>query len=153
MKTVIRKVAVVAIAAVMMSAVSANAQTFAKGDNVASAAIGFGGYYSGSWYSEGSRLPVISLYYERGIVDNLWDEKSSIGIGGMLGYTSFKYDGIGGFKTSHTTIGVRGALHYQFIDKLDTYTGLFLGYDIVSWKWTDSSYSGTKNAASAFDYS
>ncbi|MDR2926846.1 MAG: hypothetical protein LBV41_01375 [Cytophagaceae bacterium] len=151
----LRKVAAaVACLAAFTFGATAGAQNFTKGDNVASGAIGFGGYYSDVLYSEGSSLPVISLYYERGIKDNLWDEKSSIGIGGMLGYTSFDYGGLGGFKTSHTVIGARGALHYQFVDKLDTYTGLFLGYDIVSFKWNDSTWGGTNNAAgSAFDYS
>jgi hypothetical protein len=54
---------------------------------------------------------------------------------------------------SHTVIGVRGALHYQLGDKFDAYTGLFLGYDIVSWKYDDS-WSGAKGSVgSAFDYS
>jgi hypothetical protein len=69
----------------------------------------------------------------------------------MLGYTSFNWSGY--YRVSHTVIGVRGALHYQLGDKFDAYTGLFLGYDIVSWKYDDS-WSGAKGSVgSAFDYS
>ncbi|HAH23767.1 MAG TPA: hypothetical protein DCL77_08420, partial [Prolixibacteraceae bacterium] len=39
-----------------------------------------------------------------------------------------------GWKYSDIIIGARGAVHYQFIDHLDTYAGLMLGYDIVSSK-------------------
>ena len=113
-------------------AVQASAQipSFNQGDNVAGATIGFGGYYSGSYWNNVTRIPLISLYYENCVKDNLWDEKSSLGIGGMLGYTSVKYEN---WKTSTTVLGFRGALHYAFVDKLDTYTGLMLGYNIISW--------------------
>lgn len=108
--------------------------TFLKGDNVAALGLGFGGtLYSGSGYS--SKMPFLSLSYERCVKDHLFDDKSSLGVGGILGYTSSKweYEGIG-WKYSDIVIGVRGALHYAFVNKLDTYTGLMLGYDILSSK-------------------
>jgi hypothetical protein len=131
--------AIAAIAATM--SVAASAQSFVKGDNVAGVSIGFGGYYSGALYSGSgvSRIPAISLYYENCVKDNLFDAKSSLGIGGYLGYTSIKVADV--LKTSNTVIGVRGALHYGLGDKFDAYTGLMLGYDIVSWKWLDT-YGG-----------
>ena len=134
--------------------VSAQIPTFTKGDNLVSASLGFGGYYSGSYYSGVTRIPFISLYYENCVKDNLFDEKSSLGIGGILGHTSVKASN--SFKTSVTLIGVRGALHYSFVDKLDTYAGLMLGYEIVSWKWLDKNSSdlGLKgNAASDLGFS
>jgi hypothetical protein len=130
----------IALAAIIAAGVNdaANAQwSLVKGDNLLSAAIGFGGYYSGTHYSRGTRLPIISVYYENCVVDNLWDENSSISVGGMLSHTAYSRSGLGGFKTSNTVIGARGALHYQFVDNLDTYAGLFLGYDIVSRKLND----------------
>ena len=140
------------LAAMMLVAVmcigTVNAQT--KGDNIAAAGIGFGGYYSGALYSGVKRMPAISLYYEHIVKDNLFDEKSALGIGGMLGYTSAKVNN--SFKTSNTVIGVRGSLHYSFVDKLDTYTGLMLGYDIVSWKWDGIDYGGSASSGLAFSW-
>ena len=125
-----------------------NAQnTFSKGDNVAGVAIGLGGYYSGAFYKDVKRIPFVSAYYETCIKDNLFDAKSSLGIGGMLGYTSVNVADY--YRASTTVIGVRGALHYAFIDKLDTYAGVMLGYNIVGWKWLDSYWSDTKGNASS----
>jgi hypothetical protein len=134
MKSVfLKRAAIVVIAAVTMC-VLANAQspTFVKGDNVAGLGIGFGGYlYTGSGYT--SKMPAISVYYENCIIDNLWDEKSSLGVGGMLGYTSAKWEHNDyGWKYTNIIFGARGTLHYAFVDKLDTYTGIMLGYNIVS---------------------
>ena len=120
-----------------MFAVQVSGQTpsFVKGDQVAGISIGFGGYYSGALYSGSgvSRVPAITLYYENCVKDNLFNEKSSLGIGGTLGYTSIKVSNV--LKQSNIVIGARGALHYAFVDKLDTYTGLMLGYQIVNTKW------------------
>ena len=140
MTSIFKKVAIIAIAAVTMSGV-ANAQTpsFVKGDNVAGVSIGFGGYYSGTFYKGSgiSRMPFIAAYYENCVKDNLWDDKSSLGIGGMVGYTQIKI--ADWYTVSDLILGVRGALHYAFVDKLDTYTGLMLGYDIYNIKWADGS--------------
>ncbi len=138
---------------------SAQQTSFVQKDNVVGLGIGFGGtLYSGYYGSGIKRIPAISAYYERCIKDNLWDEKSSIGIGGLLGYASAKWDykggdGSYGWKSSNIIIGARGALHYAFLDKLDTYTGLMLGYNIVSFKWTGnySSWLGS-SAGSEFTW-
>src|SRR5690606_29536546 len=80
-------------------------------------------------------IPFMSLSYEHCVKDNLFDEQSSLGIGGTMGYTSAKWETVGyGWKYSDFVIGIRGALHYAIVDKLDTYTGLMLGYDILSSK-------------------
>ncbi|MDR2928799.1 MAG: hypothetical protein LBV41_11475 [Cytophagaceae bacterium] len=63
---------------------------------------------------------------------------------------------IGGtYEWKHTTmiIGVRGALHYQFINKLDTYGGLMLGYNIHSSSAIgDASKYGTPSSFGGFDW-
>jgi hypothetical protein len=147
MKNILKKAAVIIIAAVTMNMVANALTSFDQGDKVVGVAIGLGGYYSGSYYSDVSRLPFISFYYEQCVKDNLFDEKSSLGIGGMLGYTQVKLSDW--WKTNTTVIGLRGALHYGFVDKLDTYAGLMLGYNVVSWKWLDNSLSsGSGNASS-----
>lgn len=117
-------------------AFSLNAQntTFNEGDKVLNLGIGFGStLYSGSYYT--NRIPPVSASFEVGVKDELFDENSSLGIGGYLGYTGAKWDYMN-YGWSYTSIiaGARGALHYQFVDNLDTYTGLMLGYNIVSSK-------------------
>jgi len=114
--------------------VAAQTPTFVKGDNVINLGIGFGGtWYSGYGFgwSAVTRTPTFSVSYEHCIIDNLWDEKSSIGVGGLLGYSSIKWKD-SNWKINNTFIGVRGALHYSFVNKLDTYAGLMMGYKIVS---------------------
>jgi len=144
----LKRMAVAIIAAVAMGVtVHAQTPTFVQGDNVVNAGIGFGGYYSGAFYNNVKRIPFVSLSYENCIKDNLFNEYSSLGIGGILGYTSVSINDY--YKTSNTLIGVRGALHYAFVDKLDTYAGLLLGYGIVSWKWLDSGWTGSGNASSS----
>lgn len=134
--------------------VSAQMPTFVKGDNVAGLGIGIGGsLYSGLGFNSGvSRIPAISVFYESCIRDNLWDEKSSLGIGGVIGFASAKMstsrDGYG-WKCNNFIIGARGTLHYAFVDKLDTYTSLMLGFNAVSWKWTGEYYGGYGSSAAA----
>ena len=126
---------------------SAEAQntTFNEGDKVLNLGIGFGStLYSGSYYT--NRIPPVSTSFEVGIKDELFDENSSLGVGGYLGYTGAKWDYMN-YGWSYTSIiaGARGALHYQFVDNLDTYTGLMLGYNIVSSK-SHGSGGTTSNA-------
>lgn len=114
-----------------------NAQDiFVKGDKVVNLSVGLGsGLYRGSAFS--SVTPAIAASYEVGIKDELFDANSSLGVGGYVGYTGAKQNFAGGnYKYSDIIIGARGAVHYQFIDNLDTYAGLMLGYDIVSSKTT-----------------
>jgi len=131
-----------------------NAQNvFSKGDQNVNLGIGIGTVLGGSGYT--TTLPPLSISYEYGIKDELFDEKSSLGIGAYLGYASNKYE-IGGYgwKYNYTIFGVRGALHYQLVDKLDTYGGLMLGYDNVSSKWSGGqSTVGTAAAVSGLGWS
>lgn len=121
------------VAAAMLSftALQAQESMFNLGDKVVSAGIGFGStLYSGTYYSRG--VPPISLSYEQAIKDEIF-EKGVIGVGGWLGYTSYKYDYLGwGYKYTNFIIGAMGAFHYPLVDKLDTYLGIGLGYNIVS---------------------
>jgi hypothetical protein len=95
--------------------------TFNKGDLVAGVGIGVANA-AGAWTSF---FPSVSVEY--GIIDDLFNDKSSLGVGGLFGFGMSKWN-------NDIIIGLRGALHYQFIDKLDTYGGLMLGADIMSWK-------------------
>lgn len=123
--------------------------TFAKGDKVLNLGIGLGStLYSGGYYT--SKIPPLSASFEAGVKDNLFDEKSSLGIGGYLGFTGAKWEyGDWGFKYSSIIIGVRGVLHYQLIDKMDTYTGVLLGYNIVTSKEFGTALGGYNYTSSA----
>lgn len=129
-----KKIFAIAIVALFsFPAIQAQESTFNLGDKVVSAGIGFGStLYSGTYYSRG--VPPISLAYEQAIKDEVL-EKGVIGVGGWLGYSSYKYDYLGwGYKYTNFIIGVHGAFHYPLVDKLDTYIGIGLGYNISSAK-------------------
>lgn len=127
---------------VSVSAQISNAPTFNEGDKVINLGLGIGStLYTGTYYS--SNIPPVSASFEVGVKDELFDENSSLGVGGYLGYSGSKYTGWGSDNSfTNVIIGGRGSLHYQFIDQLDTYAGLMLGYRIVSWK----------SSAGGFDY-
>lgn len=116
---------------------SAQTPAFEKQDKALNLGIGFGNVlYSGSGYT--STTPPISASFEIGAIDDVL-EKGVIGLGGYVGYSSYKweYDWWGdqwGFKYSDLIIGARGSLHYPLVDKLDTYTGLLIGYEIITAK-------------------
>lgn len=130
---------------------SAQSPTFNKGDKVLNLGIGFGsGLYTGGGYS--SQMPALSASLEVGVVDNVID-KGTIGVGGYIGYTSAKYDFSGpgytyGWKYSNLVIAARGAFHYPLVEKLDTYAGLALGYDIVTAKETGNFPTGVSATGS-----
>lgn len=119
--------------------------TFIKGDKVLNVGIGFGSsLYSGSYYHV--TFPPISASLEFGVADNIIDDKGAIGVGPIVGFAAYKYDYQGwGWKYSNLLFGGRGYFHYPLVKKLDTYTGLTLGYNIVS-----STEFGT---APGYDYS
>jgi len=114
-----------------ISALQAQESMFNLGDKVVSLGIGFGStLYTGSYYSRG--VPPVSISFEQAVKDEVL-EKGVIGVGGWLGYTSYKYDYLGwGYKYSNFIIGALGSFHYPLVDKLDTYVGIGLGYNIAS---------------------
>lgn len=132
-----KKVAITLFAAILAFNLSAQDNMLSKGDKVLNVGIGFGSQlYSGSGYT--SSVPPISASLELGVKDDVLDI-GSIGVGGYLGYTSSKWEytyfgGNWGYKYSSFVIGARGSFHYPLIDKLDTYTGLMIGFNVVSAK-------------------
>lgn len=117
----------------------AQSPSFNEGNVVINAGIGFGtGLYSGRYYS--STVPPISVSAEFGVKDDFITDDLTLGIGGYVGHTASKWESTWynnqtyGWKYSYTVIGVRGSLHYPLVDKLDTYAGLMIGYNIVSSK-------------------
>ena len=127
----------------------ANAQVVEKGDKVLNLGVGLGNaLYSGIGYT--GSIPPISGSLEVVIKDDLFDGNGAIGVGGYLGYSSYKWAYSGwGWKYSNIIIGPRGYLHYNFLDNLDTYAGLMLGYNILSSKETGNSIPGYNYNASS----
>lgn len=113
----------------MFITLSVQAQdVFMKSDNLINARIGIGDGLAAS------------ATYEKCILDGLFrNGNGAIGIGGYLGYARDKEEiseqGITvGCKYNDIIIGVQGNLHMQFVDRLDTYAGAMLGYEIVNAK-------------------
>jgi hypothetical protein len=126
-----------------------SAQEVAKGDKILNLGIGFGtALYSGSGYT--GSVPPISGSFEVLVKDDLFDGKGAIGAGGYLGYAAYKWKYSGWeWKYSNVIIGPRGYLHYSLLDKLDTYAGIMLGYNVVNAKETGNSIPGYNYNASA----
>ncbi len=136
------------ITAFSLTQLLAQESTFVKGNKVLNLGIGFGsGLYSGTGYT--SSFPPVSASFEVGVKDGI-AEKGSIGVGGYIGYSAHKWEYLGwGWKYSNLIIGARGTFHYPLVDKLDTYTGLILGYDIVTAKETGTAVFGYNYSASS----
>jgi len=161
MKKIMKKI--IFTLAVMFACVSASIaqdDAFGKGSKVLNLGVGLGSYIGGSGYK--STMPPIVLSGEYGLTDALIKKtgKGYVGVGGYLAYTANKYswgdyDGKdAGWKYSYIIVGARGAFHYQFVDKLDTYAGVMLGYNIASTSaYGPTGWSGAGNSVGGFTYS
>ena len=114
-----------------VSQLIAQEPSFGKGDYVVNLGIGLGSpIYHGSGYK--MSVPPISASFEFCIVDGI-AKKGAVGIAPYIGFSSYKWKYTDwGYKYSNIIIGARGAFHYPFVDKLDTYAGLLLGWRITS---------------------
>ena len=133
----------------LVSIMSAKAQVYEKGTNVASAGIGLGSSIAG--YTYGSQTPGISLQYERGIAEA---GPGVISLGGYLGFKSYKYNYGTDFteKWKYTIIGIRGAYHLTGlnVENLDLYGGLMLSYNILSYSDNSGVSHGSYGSAAGF---
>jgi hypothetical protein len=103
---------------------------FVKGSKVINLGLGIGSnLYRETYYH--TMVPPVSASFEVGVKDHVL-ERGVIGVGGYFAATSYKYEFSNkGWKTSNYIIGARGNFHYPLVDKLDTYSGLMLGYGIL----------------------
>jgi hypothetical protein len=151
-KIIIMKRIILPVLVAFLFAFTANSQntTFVEGDKVLNVGLGIGStLYTGSAY--GSSIPPLSASLEFNVVDELFDENSSIGVGGYLGFAAYNYTvAASDYGFSNFILGGRGALHYQFIEQLDTYAGLLLGYRIVNWNAGEFSAAASGGFISAF---
>jgi hypothetical protein len=119
-----------------LTQLQAQEPTFNKGDKVLNLSLGLGSHYYTTYYK--MQVPPVAASLEFGVVDNVID-KGVIGVGPYFGFFSSKYADY--WSTSYLVLGARGNFHYPLLEKLDTYTGLLLGYNVVSYKYLGD-YSG-----------
>ena len=128
---------------------------FVKGDKIGHIGFGVGDFLGGTGYK--TTVPPVLISGEYGLTDALLENgKGFIGVGGYMAYAANKhtYSGNYGYKYSYFIIGGRGAFHYQFVDKLDTYAGAMLGYNVASASYFgDDEFSGAKADAGGVTYS
>lgn len=116
---------------VAATTLAANAQHFEKGSKFFHVGIGVISPYAYSGSKMG--VPPVHASLEIGVTDK-------IGIGGLVGYTSSKYETAFlsdkfAWKFSYLVIGARGNYHFYQDDKFDVYGGAMLGYNIASAKF------------------
>jgi hypothetical protein len=99
----------------------------------------------------GAGIPV-EVSYERSIIDGLV-RKTDNGAIGVGAYGSWYHDRIGDWSYNYYVLGARGAFHYQFVDKLDTYAGLMLGYNIATSRWAGDGEAYGTASGSVFAFS
>ena len=120
-----KRILLISVLMVLVLSISFSQMAYKKGDQVINLGIGIGGFAGA--YGTGSIA--FTGGYENAINEN-------ISLGGILGYSSSSYDyGFGdSWKFTYILIGVRGAYHYDVLHNglLDTYGGIMLGYNIVS---------------------
>ncbi len=112
----------------------ADETAFHKADKVINFGFGVGSDLYSTRFHTQIGVPLLSASLEVGVNDGIIDN-GSIGIGGYLLYTSYKEDLINwGYNYKNLIIGARGTFHYPFVSKLDSYTGIVLGYNFSNSK-------------------
>lgn len=88
--------------------------------------------YPGTGFT--AKIPTLSASFEYCIIGHVFDDKSSIGIGGYFGFTGATYTAPApsACQWNYTSwvLAPRGYFHYQFVDRLDTYACTTVGYEI-----------------------
>jgi hypothetical protein len=103
---------------------------FNKGDKILNAGFGFGGKFYRDYFYQTNKIPTIIASYEIGVKDELFDRNSSLGIGAMSGFAA-EWNNEYNYSSNYFFLGIKGAIHYQLIENLDTYGGLMLGLEFM----------------------
>ena len=104
------------VAAFLCLGIAAQAQsTMKKGDLVVSARTGFSNV----------GIPV-AISADYGIVNGFIDGNAAVSVGGELGIFAGSTEDRGPFVDF--SLAARGNFHYEFVQNLDTYAGLHLGF-------------------------
>lgn len=138
------------ILALALNCNKSNAQTaFQKGDLGLNFGLGLGdndGYYYGNYHSGNIFVPTFNFALDYGILGNIINSHGSISAGGYFGIGRGSNDE-GGYKDidNRWRLGTRGMLHYTWVNNLDTYAGLCVGYGYEKLKRKD------KNSGNQWD--
>lgn len=125
-------------AALLFIPVAASAQYGGPGTIDINAGIGLGSNLTGTG------IP-IGLSVDYGF-------NEQITIGGYAGFASTSEDfGMGTWKYTNIIVGARGTYHKEFVENIDTYGGLLLGYNIASAEWDGP--GNLEASAGGFTYS
>ncbi len=139
LSSMFKKVLAAALLFAGMAGAAQAQEVFGKGDKALNIGVGLGSTISGT------TIPPLTASLDFGVADRLINgNNGSISVGGLLGYTGSYND----YATTHYgIIGARGAFHYQFVDKLDTYAGLLLGYRYARVNWKSDIISGSAGSS------
>jgi hypothetical protein len=117
---------------VLLSAIAVQSfAQFEEGNRYLHLGIGFGSPFL--YQNSKMSVPPVHASFEIAVTDK-------IGVGGLIGYTSSKYEESYGsldyaWKFSYLILGARGAYHFYNTDKADVYAGAMLGYNVASAKF------------------
>src|SRR4030042_5614725 len=144
-----------ALVLLAMTSMQVNSQSFAVGNKDVNLGIGFvTTWYHGVGYK--TTIPPVSASLDIGLKDDIGP--GVVGVGGYVGFSSYKWEYsyvyTYGYKYTTVIFGARGTYHMEFVDKLDTYGGLLLGFRLVSDKYFgDVGYTYTSGVGSGLAYS
>ena len=132
-----KKIAFLCIAFLFaLSGLRAQRSMINLGDQVLSLGLGIGNtlYIGGTGYS--TIVPPLSLSFEQAVADNIFD-KGVLGVVGSFGYTAYRFRYQAGsiewgWNYHNIILGAGGLLHYPLIERLDTYIGAMLGYNLTT---------------------
>lgn len=135
------RVLLLTVFTVFSFSISQAQNSFLSGDKVAQVGIGLGSYLGTGNYK--TTFPSTVFSYEFGVADYLFDEKSALGLGLIGGYSAgeqtmpVNWGATTNIKYKHNffLIAGRSNFHYQFVDNLDTYAGLSVGYNLATSKY------------------
>ncbi|HAH25425.1 MAG TPA: hypothetical protein DCL77_16985 [Prolixibacteraceae bacterium] len=125
-----RKLALIVAAVACFSLGSSAQGMFEKGTQLFKLGVGVNG--------NGTPLDVS---YEKGVKEGLFGVDGLVlGLGGNVGYYGYKenFSNLAGsysWKYTDLIIAVKGLAHYKLVEKLDTYGGVMLGYNVASVKY------------------
>ena len=111
-----------------------------QGNMIINAGIGAGSWISHKDYSM-KLFPVVGSFEY--CVADLFDSRGAIGIGGYAAYAFFgSNDKNLSLNINNLILGARGLFHYEFVNNLDTYAGLALGFNITTYPNTNIDFKG-----------
>ena len=117
---------------------------------------GFGGTLYSDYYYQ-SRWPAFSLSYERRLTDNLFNDKSALGLGVVIGYTTCTDESSLMYEDKSTDYlgGIRLSMYYRLMEKLDIYAGVMGGYNLyertaLTWNNWDVTTSNDRGGEAAY---